>query len=111
MKYGALSPALQPFMGATRIEVGEEATFTPGSQTRGDLISFPVTIHGSAVLSFQHSSGFIKDGVSDSPPVTNMVVRLEKNRRPPMQDCWLVMEVLDVRYAFAGDMGNAHVGG
>ena len=111
MQYGLLSPALQPFMGATRIDIGEGTLTSSVSATRGDIFSYPVTVHGSLALSFRHSSGFIKDGVSAVPPVTNMVVRLERNRRPPLQGCWLVREVLDVRHAFAGDMGNAHVGG
>uniref|UniRef100_A0A7S1Z2H3 Tim44-like domain-containing protein n=1 Tax=Trieres chinensis TaxID=1514140 RepID=A0A7S1Z2H3_TRICV len=110
VEHGSLSPALQPFMGATRIEVGE-GTLTPKTQTRGDLVSFPVKVHGAAVLAFQHSSGLIRDRVGEEPPITDMVMRLEQQRRPPMQGCWLVREVLDVRHAFAGDMGNAHVGG
>ena len=97
MKYGLLAPALQPFMGATRIQIGEGTTIA-GSQTRGDILSFPITIHGSQVSSFQHSSGMIKDTISSKPPVTNMIVRLEKNRRPPLQHCWLVREVVDVKY-------------
>lgn len=102
MQYGELSPALQPFMGATRIEVGD-GTFTSGSNTRGDLMSYLVTIHGSTANCLQHSSGFVKDGISSTPPVTNIVVRLERNRRPPMQGCWLIREVMDVNQAFAGD--------
>lgn len=101
MKYGVLAPSLQPFMGATRIDIGEEGTIIAGSQTRGDIISFPITIHGSKVLSFQHSSGLIKDGISSTPPVTKMLVRLEKNRRPPMQNCWLVREVINVKYTMS----------
>lgn len=109
MKYGERSPALQPFMGATRLEWGE-GTHTPATLHRGELISFPVAIHGSSTFQFQHSSGFIRPGISDAPPVTEMVVRMERERRPPLQGCWLIREVLDVRYAFAGDMGNAGVG-
>lgn len=110
VKYGLLSHPLQVFMGAKRIEFGE-ATFTPSlSATRGDLVSYPIVIYGSDVLSFQHSSGFIKNSIG-APPVTNMVMRLEKQRRPPLQNCWLVKELQDVNDFFAGDMGNAHVGG
>lgn len=108
-KYGELSPALQPFMGAQRIELGN-ATLTPGTMTRGALASFPVLVFGADALGIQHSSGFIRQEFGD-PPQTNMVIRLEQQRRPPLQGCWLVKEVLDIRHAFAGDMGNAHVGG
>ena len=111
-QHGLLSPALQPFMGARRIDLGlQEATYTPAHPPlRGALVSIPVTIHGADVLSLQHPSGMERNGVGQ-PPVTNMVLRLEEQRRPPYQGCWLVREVMDVRYAFAGDMGNAHVGG
>jgi hypothetical protein len=51
-----------------------------------------------------------RNGVAEQPPVTHMVLRVEEQRRPPDQGCWLVREVLDVRHAFAGDMGN-DVGG
>ena len=99
-------------MGARRVDIGmEDATYTPAQPPfRGALTSIPVTIHGAAILSLQHASGMERNGVAE-PPVTQMVIRLEEQRRPPLQGCWLVREVLDVRYAFAGDMGNAHVGG
>merc|ERR1719491_568389 len=100
-------------MGARRVDVGgvRDITITPGTATRGDLASVPITIYGSDVLKFQHHSGFIKDTVGREPPVQRMVMRLEKARRPPMCGCWLVREIMDVRHVFAGDMGNAGVGG
>jgi hypothetical protein len=110
-EYGLLSPALQPFMGATRVELGN-VTFTPAQPPlRGALASFPVVITGASILSVQYPSGFDRPGIAAQPPKTHMVLRLEQQRRPPGQGCWLVKEVLDVRHAFAGDMGNAHVGG
>lgn len=99
--YGALSPALQPFMGASRIVVGE-GTLSPGTATRGDIISFPLTVHCAPVMAFQHSSGLIRDRIRKSPPVLRMAMRLEKARRPPLQGCWLIREVLDVRPATRG---------
>mmetsp|Transcript_49352 Transcript_49352/g.57691 ORF Transcript_49352/g.57691 Transcript_49352/m.57691 type:complete len:243 (-) Transcript_49352:231-959(-) len=104
-KYGVLSPALQPFMGAKKIDLGE-GTLNPGTMTRGDLVSFPVTVYGNDALSFQHPSGLIRDTIDSTPKESNFVIRMEKARRPPLQGCWLVKEVLDVRFAFAGDMGN-----
>lgn len=102
--YGGLSPALQPFMGARRVDVGgvRDVTIIPGTANRGDLASVPITIYGSDVLTFQHHSGFIKGAVGQEPPVHQMVMRLEKARRPPMSDCWLVTEIIDVRHGFAG---------
>jgi hypothetical protein len=108
-EHGGLAPALQPFMGASRIEIGE-GTLSKAPDSifvrRGDIMSFPVTIYGADVLAFQHSSGLLRDDVGQAPPVTNMVVRLEKACRPPYEGCWQVKEVLDIRFAFAGDMGN-----
>jgi hypothetical protein len=110
-QYGLLSPALQPFYGASRIEIGN-ATYTPAQPPlRGALASFPILIQGAPVLALQHPSGMDRQGVSSAPPITHMVIRLEQQRRPPQQGCWLVREVLDVRHAFAGDLGNAGVGG
>lgn len=68
-------------------------------------------IQGASVYALQHPSGMERQGVSAAPPVSHMVIRLEQQRRPPQQGCWLVREVLDVRHAFAGDLGNAGVGG
>ena len=47
-------------------------------------------------------SGLEKNGVSE-PQEIHMVMRLEQQRRPPMQGCWMVRELLDVKHAFAGD--------
>jgi hypothetical protein len=111
LEYGLLAPALQPFMGATRVDLGEATSYTEAKPPfRGALVSFPVVIEGAPILSLQHPSGIERNGVA-APPITNMVLRLEQQRRPPNQGCWMVREILDVRHAFAGDMGNAHVGG
>lgn len=111
VEHGLLSPALQPFMGAHRVDIGE-GTFTPAPDPpmRGALLSLPIVIQQAPIYSVQHMSGMERDAVA-APPETHMVMRLERQRRPPLQGCWLVKEVLDVRHAFAGDMGNAHVGG
>ena len=110
IQHGMFSPALQPFMGAYRVTMGN-MTYTPAKPPlRGALASFPVVIHGAPILSVQHMSGMSRTGVG-TPPETHFVIRLEQQRRPPMLGCWLVREVLNVRHAFAGDMGNVHVGG
>mmetsp|Transcript_21985 Transcript_21985/g.32368 ORF Transcript_21985/g.32368 Transcript_21985/m.32368 type:complete len:289 (+) Transcript_21985:163-1029(+) len=109
-QYGLLSPALQPFMGARSIRVGEGTYTPPSPPSRGALASFPVEILGASVLTLQYQSGMDRNGVACSPPVTNMVVRLEQQRRPPNLGCWLIREVLDIRHAFAGDSGNVDMG-
>ena len=111
VEHGKRSPALQPFMGAHRIYLGE-GTYTPPPTPphRGAMVSFPIVLHSAPIYSLHHMSGMNRTGVT-TPPERHMVMRLEEQRRPPMQGCWLVREVLDVRHFFAGDMGNAHVGG
>lgn len=113
VQYGQLAPALQPFMGAQSIQLGEAATtYTPPQPPhRGALASLGVTVTGAEILQLRHPSGLERTSggrtvAATQPVVTHMVLRLEQQRRPPLQDCWLVREVLDVRYAFAGDMGN-----
>jgi hypothetical protein len=114
VEHGILSPALQPFMGAHRVDLGAgtytAAPSSPPGALRGALVSFPIVIHGAPIYSLQHMSGMNRTGVSAAPE-THMVIRLEEQRRPPLQGCWLVREILDVRHFFAGDMGNVHVGG
>lgn len=67
-QYGLLSPALQPFMGASRITVGN-ATMTPARPpTRGALASFPIVIQGAPVLALQYASGMNRTGVAEQPP-------------------------------------------
>ena len=104
------APALQPFMGASRVELGLGTYIPAKAPTRGALVSFPVQIFGAPVLALQYPSGLLRSGIAQEPPTTDMVIRLEQQRRPPYLDCWLIYEILDVRHAFAGDMGNAHVG-
>ena len=70
-------------MGAIRIELGEP-TVTPRTPTRGTLVSYPIIVHGARELSFQHGSGMIRNTIG-SPPLTNMVIRLEQERLPPKQ--------------------------
>jgi len=108
-EYGLLAPALQPYMGAQLVEIdAEHATVTapPQPPHRGALASFGVAITGADVLQRQHPSGLPRSTLSQAAPVVHMVLRLEQKRRPPLQGCWLVKEMMDVRYAFAGDMGN-----
>lgn len=109
--YGVLSPALQPFMGATRIQLGEPTELDAQPPMRGAMASIPIEITESTLAVVQHKSGFARAGIAAERPTMHMVIRLEQQRRPPHQHCWLVKELVDVRYAFAGDMGNAGVAG
>jgi hypothetical protein len=110
-KHAALSPVLQPFMGATRIELdATDCTVCPGTKNRGDIVSFHVTVYGAEVLAFQHKSGLIRDRVSPGPPRVDMVMRLEQMRRPPLTGCWLIKDIADVRYASGGLGWGRHEG-
>ena len=99
---GALSPVLQTFMGATRINVGE-GTLSKGTSTRGDIISFPVKVIRAPVSAFQHKSGMIRDRVASAPASHDgMVVRLERALRPPDTGCWLIREITNSQFAEGG---------
>ena len=41
---------------------------------------------------------------SDAPEALRFAIRLQQERRPPKN--WLITEILDTRFAFAGDTGN-----
>jgi hypothetical protein len=104
--FGSLAPALQPFMGASYISLGEPTYLPAQPPSRGAIMSFPILIRGHPSLCRQHPSGLQRSGITKSPPETKMVMRLEQQRRPPNLGCWLVREILDIRHVFAGDLGN-----
>ena len=105
----ALSPVLQTFMVASRITLGEN-TISPGTATRGDICSYPVRVEGSLSQIFCYKSGMMKNAVSNDPPVANMIVRLERCRRPPNSDCWMMKDIADVKYAKGGLGWSRHEG-
>ena len=107
-KFGVLSPALQPFMGADHIDIGDMTIIPAQPPIRGAIATLPIQIRASSLFSVAHMSGMGRNGVAE-PQVIDMVMRLEQQRRPPNQGCWLVREIIDVRMAFAGDSGNAGV--
>ena len=65
IEYGKRSPALQPFMGATRVHVGE-GTYTPPPTPphRGAMVSFPVVLHSAPIYALHHISGMNRTGVN-----------------------------------------------
>jgi hypothetical protein len=111
VRYALHSPALQPFMGAHRIEFGQSTKTAAQPPIRGAMISIPIRVTPTMLALVQHFSGMVRNGVASELPTRSMIMRLEQQRRPPNQDCWLVKELVDVRYVFAGDMGNAGVAG
>ena len=110
-QYAALSPTLQPLFGATRIDVHEgKATSIAATKNRGAIMSYPVTVYGAEVLAFQHKSGMMRNGVAAGPPKIDIVIRLEQARRPPLANCWLIMDIVNTSYAKGGLGWSRHEG-
>ena len=99
-KHTELSPAVQPFTRAARIRIVDEPTIIAGTPTRGPMATVGVDVF--IAPSFRHASGYEKE--SDAPEALRFAIRLQQERRPPKN--WLITEILDTRYAFAGDTGN-----
>ena len=89
---GQLSPVLRPFFGASRIDIGE-LTEIAGTPTRGALASVALRVVGSPMGAMRHPSGIPKDDISLSNAI--FAVRLEKQRRPPPRDVWLITDIID----------------
>jgi hypothetical protein len=99
-KHTELSPAVQPFTRAASIRIVDEPTIIAGTPTRGPMATVGVDVF--IAPSFRHASGYEKE--SDAPEALRFAIRLQQERRPPKN--WLITEILDTRYAFAGDTGN-----
>ena len=99
-KHTELSPAVQPFTRAARIRIVDEPTIIAGTPTRGPMATVGVDVF--IAPSIRHASGYEKE--SDAPEALRFAIRLQQERRPPKN--WLITEILDTRYAFAGDTGN-----
>ena len=99
-KHTELSPAVQPFTRAASIRIVDEPTIIQGTPTRGPMATVGVDVF--IAPSFRHASGYEKE--SDAPEALRFAIRLQQERRPPKN--WLITEILDTRFAFAGDTGN-----
>ena len=104
-KYGEVSPVIRPLAQAAEVS-WSETTLIAGTPTRGTMASLAVDL----VLDsgFRHpTSGYERrDDDPGEAEVLRFLIRLQQERRPPLSGCWLITELLDARYAFAGDMGN-----
>ena len=99
-KHTKVSPAVQPFTRAASMRIVEEPTIIAGTPTCGTMASVGADVF--IAPAFRHASGFEKE--SDAPEALRFAIRLQQERRPPKN--WLITEILDTRYAFAGDTGN-----
>ena len=86
---GLLSPLLQPFIGASRIDFGEMSVID-GTPTRGAMASVSVHIVASPLAATRHPSGIPKD--TPELPEYTFAVRLQQDRRTKT---WLVVDVID----------------
>ena len=95
--YAATSPKIRPFMEASSIDIGTVSTIPP-TQTRGEIATCPIRVRPSAdpVL---HDSGFARDVplvLGNRIPEQTFMIRLQKQRRPPLAGAYLVTDVIDV---------------
>ena len=95
--HAASSPKIWPFIEASSIDVGPVSTIAP-TPTRGEIATCPVVVRPSAdpVL---HDSGFARDFplvLGNRIPEKTFMVRLQKQRRPPLAGAYLVTDVIDV---------------
>ena len=86
---GLLSPLLQPFIGASRIDFGEMSVID-GTPTRGAMASVSVHIVASPLAATRHPSGIPK--YTTKLPEYTFAVRLQQDRRTKT---WLVVDVFD----------------
>jgi hypothetical protein len=100
----SLSRSLFPLIHCPAFSVGEP-TCIEATQTRGAIASMVVAVRNAEA--FRHPSGYAKGeqaaeslyAASSTDTEGNELVRftLQQERRPPLQDCWLVKEILPAR--------------
>lgn len=99
MKY-ATSPAFAKLVNARSFEILEE-TLIAGTPTRGDMASIIVAVD-------DWESDGVADEYGEHEDARRFRWLLQQERRPPLEGCWLVREVisLDEQYLFNGDTGS-----
>lgn len=100
-----LAAGPQPFIGAARLDFGEITTID-GTPTRGAIVSCTVRVRAAPALAARHASGLARTAEHDGDgggaalhpsglPVATFAVRLQQQRRPPLQGAWLVTDLID----------------
>ena len=102
------SQALQPLLRCSAYDVGEPKLIA-GTPTRGALCTYVVTVWETSTA-FRHHSGFerranledcwLADDSTGSERAEEVRFTLQQERRPPLQGCWLVKEILPLRLQF-----------
>jgi hypothetical protein len=107
MKY-AESPALVALLGCRSFKLLGEPTVIVGTQTRGALATQVVVVEET--LGFRFRSGHERPEAERAEETRSerYLFTLTLERRPPLQGCWLVKELLPMRHhmMFAGDSGG-----
>lgn len=94
LKHAAESPKLKPFMNANSIEFGPHSSIL-GTPTRGEIVSMPMRVC-VAEDPFQYDSGITRNGLGLESPKRTFMIRLQKQRRPPLPGAYLVTDIIDV---------------
>ena len=93
---------VQPLLRCSAFDIGEPK-FIPGTPTRGALATYVVTAWDRATA-FRHHSGFERrTSLEDcwfAERTEQVHFTLQQERRPPLQGCWLVKEILPLRLQF-----------
>lgn len=97
LKHGKTSPKITPILNAVSIELGDIKRIA-GTPTRGEIAT--TIIHVKSKNDKKLSNPTPKQGLSeeegDDDPVRQFVIRLEKQRRPPLQGVYMVTDFFDV---------------
>lgn len=104
----ANSPAFISLLGCKSFALCGEPTLIPGTPTRGSMATVVVEVEED--LGFRYRSGLERPEGERALKSTKekFLFTLVQERRPPLQGCWLVKEVLPMRHhmLFAGDSGG-----
>mmetsp|Transcript_21502 Transcript_21502/g.33137 ORF Transcript_21502/g.33137 Transcript_21502/m.33137 type:complete len:257 (-) Transcript_21502:58-828(-) len=93
--YAAQSPKLKPFIGANHVVFGPLSKI-PGTNTRGEIATMPIKVRASFSPT-KHESGMVrKTGPIEKGPEQTFMIRLQKQRRPPLAGAYIVTDVIDV---------------
>jgi hypothetical protein len=100
----SLVQSLYPLMRCPAFSIGE-STLVPATPTRGAIATMVVAVRVGE--NFRHPSGFAKGeqaqtslyAASSTDEEGSELVRftLQQERRPPLQNCWLITEILPAR--------------
>ncbi len=111
VQHAPSSHALGAILRAYSYAISAETTLIAGTPTRGALATQVVAIQELA--SPRHPSGHLRSEEERTATASEMneelfLFTLQQERRPPLDDCWLVHGIVPMRHhaVFAGDTGG-----